>query len=483
MNRPFLLGILFLFPAAAFAQHRAVSILPEAGLSNPIGDFKGTNVFAKQGLQFGLHIDKMWGRFGLGLYGGFDKNDILYNDLLPENIGPNISRVENIARYDWRQFAAGAGPVLQISISKKINFELTSKLGLAKFSHPDFSKSLAVSEPLNNTYTLFQTRNEDIDKKLNPMLLSALRFNFQLTKRIDLSLAGNFKHVRNVLHSYSYLDADFDPGMSNEELIQTLRTAPTITETRKCYFNTVGVTLGLGFHIGGKPEEDEKIDPPVPEYPEDGATISMQEADSLVLQWRKESPPVEKAGYKLWLWKVVESASGADSLVLETKVKRSLQYTLPANVRLEAGSNYKWQVQAVDDRRLGACAGGCYSVEATFKVEAGASDQYYQLLTENSGNYIEARNRLRVSLPKNIHFMGKSATSRIVNRKNETVWKADEIIIGKNGENYTLDDYGRLAVSISRLPAGYYVFELETESKRTYYFRFQIVNGNERGNP
>lgn len=311
------------------------------------------------------------------------------------------------------------------------------------------------------------------------MLLSALRLNFKFVKNLDISLAGNYKHVRNVQHAYTYLDGNFNPGMSYEALVVALRTAPTVKEIRKCHFNSVGVTLGLSFQIGGKSEPTEKIDPPVPVYPADGAIISVQEADSLTLEWQKETPPVKKANYKLWLWKVAESGRGPDSLVLETKVKRSLEYILLASIRLELGSSYKWRVQAVDDGRLGACAGGCYSVEATFKVEAGVSDQYYQLLTENSGNYIKTSGRLGLDLPKNIHFMGKNAKVRIVNQNNQPVWEADELIPAKRGVNYTQDEEGRLTINIARLPEGFYVFELTTENNRAYFFRFQVVKSNE----
>lgn len=188
---------------------------------------------------------------------------------------------------------------------------------------------------------------------------------------------------------------------------------------------------------------------------------------------------MKKANYKLWLWMLADAGRGADSLILETKIKRSLEYTLPTGIRLEVGSTYKWRVRATDDSRLGACAGGCYSVESTFKVEAGVSDQYYHLLTENSGNYVKTSGRLGLDLPKNIHFMGKNAKVRIVNQNNQTVWEADELISAKRGANYTLDEEGRLTINIARLPEGFYVFELTTENKRAYFFRFQAVKSNE----
>ncbi|MCB0651768.1 MAG: hypothetical protein KDC85_10870 [Saprospiraceae bacterium] len=260
--------IFLLLPFFVFCQNKGIRVLPEAGLSNPIGDFKAENVFAKRGVQFGLHLEKMWGKFGLGVYGGMDMNDIQFDDVLPAgNSGLSLTKSENIVQNQWKQFLAAAGPVLKLDLSKKINIELTSKLGLAKVSYPDFGKFLEVGAPLNQAYTLYQTKNETIEQKLNPVLFSALRINFKLAKRVDLSLSGNYKFVKDVLHSYSFLNAEFTPEMSNDALIQTLRTAPTYAEVRKCDFNSFGVAVGLSF-IFGKDKPKDKMDPPVPDYPE-----------------------------------------------------------------------------------------------------------------------------------------------------------------------------------------------------------------------
>lgn len=449
-----------------------------AGLSYAVGDFSRKNNFAKNGYQAGLHIDKMWNNFGLGLYGGFDKNNIKYTDLLPANLGADFSRLENFDRNDWRQFSAGIGPVFRLGVSKKLNIELTSKLGFSKFMYPDFSKSLAVSAPLNTTYNLYETRHENIEKKLNPMLMSVLRLNYNISRGFSLSLASNFKHVRDIKHAYSYLDGDFSTGMSNDELIQSLQNAPTVYEVRKCRFNTVGVTLGLSFHFGGKPEQGIRIEPPQPKYPENGATISEQEADTLLLIWNLESPMVKKANYNLWLWKTDETERMADSLILKTKVTDKGYFTLPKNIKLITGNTYKWRVRAVDDKVLKACLEDCYSMESTFKVGVGSSIQYYQLLTENSGNYIEVKGQLRVKIPMNM-MLGGNINGRIFNQKNDEILRLDDLSDRKAGEAFTLDEQGRLTLQIDRFPNGYYVFILTTENKRTYYFRFQILDGNE----
>ncbi len=470
---------LLLLPVLAISQNRGISILPEAGLSSPLGDFKEVNVFAKQGYQFGLHLDKMWGNFGLGLYGGYDKYGIQFPDLIPvEHPGLTILKSEAIVQDSWKQLLAGIGPVLKLNLSKKVHIELTSKVGVSKFAYPDFGKFVEVADPLNQTYVLYQTKNEELKKKFTPMLLSALRLNFKVAKRLDLSLSGNYLHVRDVLHSYAYLDAGLNPNMSAQELVTSLRTAPAVSEVRKCYFNSIGATIGLSFNLAGKESKpDEKIDPPVPVYPEDGAVITMEEADSLVLEWRKEQPNVEKANYNFWLYKVSESTNTRDSLIFNTKIKRNLKVSLPESIDLELGASYRWKVQAVDDSRLKACPAGCYSVEASFTVSSVPSFQYYQLISQNQGNYVEVKGQLRVVIPRNI-MQGENISGRIFNQKNEVVWESNDLSLGKGGETYTLDDYGMLSVNIAGLPEGYYVFELATEKNRAYFFRFKVEKSN-----
>lgn len=482
MKYSILFGILLAAITTAVAQRGSVRLLPEAGQSYPLGDFKSQNVFAAKGYQLGGHLDLMWGSFGLGLYGGVDRSDIQYEDLLPAgNPGLSIVKMADIDRGHWQQLAAGLGPVWRLELSKRINFELSSKVGIAQFAYPDYSQLVNIGAPPSQEFTLYQTENEALARRFNPMLLSAGRLNIGLTRNIDLSLAGNFRHVRDVHHAYRYLDGNFSPDMSNEALIDALGTAPTVAEVRKCHFNSVGVTVGLGITFGGnkdKPGDEVKIAPPVPEYPDDGATLSAEEADSLVLQWQRETPETGKANYNVWLYKAAESGQGADSLIFKTKTQRKNELALPENIQLEPDQTYKWRVQAVDDKELKACPEGCYSVEATFKVVAGQAMQYYHLSNRNSGNYIEVRNAVQVILPENF-ATGGNINGRIINQQNEEVFKAENLISGGRGEGYTVDDNGRLTVNLSRFESGYYVFELENDRKRQYFFRFKIVKSNE----
>jgi len=479
-----LLSALIFFSVLSNGQNSVYKISPEAGPSFPIGDFKSVNVFAKQGFQYGINLDKMWGKFGLGLYGGVDMNDTKFDDLLPAtNPGLDVIKSSNINRNSWKQFAAGIGPLFKLDISNKFDLDISSKIGFSKFTYPDFSQYVAIGSPLKKGYILYETMNEDIEDKLNLMLLSALRLNYKLTEKIDVALSVNYKHVRDVEHSYSFLRGDFNPGMSNEELVEAIDKAPTVNEIRKCHFNIIGVTLGISFNIGrGKDRpKEEKMEPPVPIYPEDGARISGRETDSLTLKWLKESPNVDNANYNLWLYKVIDSTSQKkDSLIFQTKVSKILKVLLPETLKLEMDKTYRWKVQAIDDNRLKPCPGDCYSINSTFKISNILEYQFYQLTTQNSGNYILMKKLLQFAIPKNIETGGKLHVG-IFNQRNEEEFIIDNLETGKKEGKYTSDKHGMVTIDLKRFKSGYYYLELSNERNKKYYIRFMISNNNENG--
>lgn len=455
--------------------------MPEAGLSIPNGDFKSQNVFASSGFQMGLNVDFFWGKFGLGLYGGTNNNGTNYEDGLPPVGGLIISRSNQINRDTWKQLLVGLGPIVKLPISQKFDLELSSKFGFSKFAYPDYTEYVETGDPLNQAYIMYETRNQDVEQKLNAMLLSAAKLSFKPSQKIAISLGANYTHAKDVLHSYKYLDGSFNPEMSDDELIASFLEAPTVTEIRKCHFNTIGITLGIGILIGGdkdKSKEDEKMEPPIPDYPEDGSTITPQEADSLTLVWLKENPNVDKANYNLWLYQVADSTRKHDSLIYQTKIERSLKFLLPKNIKLQTDSTYRWKVQAVDDKRLKPCPEACNSIDATFKISNTLQFQYYHLSTQNSGNYIEMRNQLRILLPKYIET-GGVVQATIFNQRDEPVLTIDSLSRGVQRENYQSDAEGRVTIDLKRLEAGYYLLEVKNERKKTYYLRFRNTKTNE----
>lgn len=485
MQKTLLLFIFIFLSITTYGQVKGIRLMPEGGLSLPSGEFKDPNVFAGNGIQAGLNLDAMFGKFGLGLYGGIDKNKIKFEDGLPVNTNGLVpSKSSQGSSYSWDQVLVGLGPILQLKISEKFNFEISPKIGFSKFSYPHFEQSIDVTAPLNQEYLLYKTKNEDIDKKFNTMFLSSARLNFKVSKKIGLALGANYKNVQGVLHSYTYLDGGFNPGMSNEEIVAALRTRPMVTDLRKCNFNSIGVTLGVSFNLGGgkdKPKDEQKDDvkmePPIPQYPPDGATITVEEADSLVLKWVKETPNVDKANYNLWLYEVRDSTRKHDSLIYKTKVERSLKFLLPENVKLIPDSTYRYEVQAVDDQRLKPCPGDCYSVDATFTISNIIDFQYYHLLTQNAGSYVEIENRLNFTIPDDLETGGR-VEARIYNDSSEIIMLLENLTSNTKAENYSVDAQGIVSIPINRFDAGYYVLQVKNERNRDYFLRFLIASHN-----
>ena len=278
----------------AVSQDKGFRILPEGGLSIPTGDFKAQNVFADQGVLCGINFDVFWDNFGVGLYGGINKNGIDYQDNLPPVGGLIVSKPNNITRDSWKQLLVALGPTYKMGLTGKLDLEFSLKFGFSKFTYPEYSESIQTGAPLNQRYLMYETMNQDIEKGLEFATIPGIRLSFKPSDKVAISLGANYTSAMGVEHSYSFLDGDFNREMSDEQLEAELRTEPNVTNVYKCTFNSIGITLGIGYTFGWKDkpkddkEEDEKMDPPIPHYPEDGSTITPEEADSLVLEWVKD---------------------------------------------------------------------------------------------------------------------------------------------------------------------------------------------------
>lgn len=373
MGKLFVSPLLWLLPLCIWGQQSSIDILPELGLAVPHGDFSAQNVFAKNGYQAGIHIDKKLKSFGLGLYLGFNLHKIRNEYPFPSNnTGLSIEKIQSISLNRWQQWKAGLGPSLSFDLSNKIKLDLGTKLGFSKINYPNFIQSFKLNQPLSSpVYTLYQTLHADLDPKLNPMAFSFLRLNVKASEKLGVFVSGNYTHVRNVAHAYRYLDGDFSADMSSEAFLLSLRTAPTVMEIRKCHFNTAGITLGLSLNIGGGKA------PKTAKKPQDSTKTAL-------------------------------------------------------------------------------------------------SVQYYQLLNSNSGNYVEIRNQLRTNIPHHMQA-GMKTKSRIYNAAKQEVFNADNLLPGAKGKNYSVDQFSRMTIDISQLKPGYYVFELQNEQGRTYFFRFKIA--------
>jgi hypothetical protein len=127
-----------LIPVLSFCQSSGIRLLPEAGLSLPTADFKSKNVYGGQGFQAGLNVDKFFGKFGVGFFGGINNNGTDYKDDLPPVGGLITSRFSNVTQDSWKQLLVGLGPIYKLGLSEKFDLEFSFKVGFSKFNYPDY---------------------------------------------------------------------------------------------------------------------------------------------------------------------------------------------------------------------------------------------------------------------------------------------------------------------------------------------------------
>lgn len=281
---------------------------PQAAYTLPAEGFRGDGLLSpEQGLRYGLHLDKMWRNFGLGLYAGFGLNDFRPRNRPPADLSGSLLNYQSLSNFDalrWKGYQGALGPVLQLG--KKFNIQLFAKAGATIFDHRAYTYALDVREPVERTYTLLSANNVDEEKDYNLLLLTGLRVNIPLSGSIGLSLGADYTHIRDVVHGYTYLDAEFPPGAGEEEIIDILSTASTVTEVRQCHFNTIGLTVGLTFRFGKRmprpPDivDDEPDLPVLPEYPCEqlrylapgfNDVYTLQEKNQVEFQWADANVP------------------------------------------------------------------------------------------------------------------------------------------------------------------------------------------------
>ncbi len=303
MKKQTLLILATLLPLMAIAQSGGITLSPEGGLSMPGSGFNISRMLGMPGYQAGLHLDKKWKNFGLGLYGGFSSNGMAYDYQLPQsNSGLSIQRIQDIRQSQLSQLSLGLGPILSFSLSEKIRVEISSKFGFSRINYPDFEERISVGVATPQAYTLFDTEYKPAGQGIFPMLISGLRLQYRLGERTSVFVSGNYSYLWNVRHSYSFLDAEFSPSMSNEALLQTLRTAPTVSEIRKCTVASTGITTGISILLGGSKPKPPPVDP-VPEFPGKDSLITMikDECSKLRVIAEKQNNGRDSCCYKIVL--------------------------------------------------------------------------------------------------------------------------------------------------------------------------------------
>ncbi|MEZ4987442.1 MAG: hypothetical protein R2795_20755 [Saprospiraceae bacterium] len=152
------------------------------------------------------------GQFGLGLYGGFGLNDFSPRNVFPPGLSGSALNYRALSSFDalrWKGYQGAIGPVLQLG--KRFNLQFYTKAGATILDYRAYEYDLLVSEPLDRIYTIFKVNGVEEEQPYNLLLLSGLRANIPLSERIQLGLGADYTHIRNVRHSYTYLDAEVPP--------------------------------------------------------------------------------------------------------------------------------------------------------------------------------------------------------------------------------------------------------------------------------
>lgn len=284
MNARHLIILHFLLPWAAQAQNGGLTLSPEAGVFLPYKAYSLPNLSATPGYQAGVHIDKKWKTFGLGLYGGYNATGLGYDYQLPaSNSGLAIERLQDIGRERLSQLSVGLGPLLSFRLSEKIGIDLSSKFGVSKIRFPEFEERVRLGASPSEEYALYSTRYETDGQTVFPMLMSSLRLQYRLGGRASVFLSGSFSQVWNVRHAYRYLEGDFSPSLSNEALLDALRTAPTVQEIRRCQISNTGISAGLSLHLGTIQQAPTPV-LPAPELPSKDSLLAAQKRACAKLQ-------------------------------------------------------------------------------------------------------------------------------------------------------------------------------------------------------
>jgi hypothetical protein len=361
------------------------------------------------------------------------------------------------------------GPVFQFGESK-LKFQFSPDVKLGVIDSPDRIYNV----PLGEEGTQVYADNNEESGLNGTSLFTGLNMNFdyQISKRVSFNIGGSVLSNRFLGDGnsiiYRQTDSFNQEELSNSPLIQLDCESHDI-------FN---INTGITIHFGNNDNDDEpkedysEVLPPQPILPEHTSEISKAQADSLVLEWVEESPQVKYATYVIQLFKVVEEN---DSLMFADKVKKKKVLDLPDEVVFEIGEKYAWVVTATEHKELKNCLNECVSERFEFSVVSVVIPQYYEPLSNNSGNYVQAMDLLRFEL-SNSFLNGGEVTFHISEELNKN---SESKRLLKEDSSVEEEFKGRFALNISELELNQYYTLIITNGKRTKYLRFIKATPNE----
>ncbi|MBC7382855.1 MAG: hypothetical protein H7296_07635 [Bacteroidia bacterium] len=154
----------------------------------------------------------------------------------------------------------------------------------------------------------------------------------------------------------------------------------------------------------GNDEKEDDVNTPELKFPKHNSSIRRTDIDTVEFSWKHQRGNIKGAIiYEYKLFQVNESGDKEDSLIYIAKKKEELKLILPKSLKLIDGKRYKWNISATSNRKLKPCKKGCSSASYQFEIGLNRNTlQYYKLMPENKGNYLEVKEELNFTCCKSI---------------------------------------------------------------------------------
>ena len=455
--RSFGVLIFLLLPAALLLAQ--VSLDVNYGIPFQLDDLNAVSFDGDLGSSWTGNLQYVKKNFGFGVQ--YSHNRYTPNQMLTSSLDLVPGLVESGASGVWKTNLLSIGPVLRLG-KGRFHLGLFPKLGFAGIT----PSSRVIELPQGNENILvYQDNSETLaEDRLFYGMDGSLQVD--LSSSIGLQLLVGYNTNAGLGEGCSTifreaLDAGAPPSAGAIQNSRLLR-----KDCSSYGLLTTGIGIKISFGPRRPKEEVIAMLPPVPFYPEDGASLAEADAKGLRLEWQPEQPEVRQANYRVFLYQV--TAGGADSLIYEDKTNQQLRLQLPSAAGLSKGAIYRWKVQAVEDQRLAPCPDGCYSMLFTFEVGGPGIPAFYQLLDKNAGAAVPSGGILRFIIDPDLLYKDRLLLS-LRDERNSPVLENIDI---RRDSRVTALSSNRFELPIGQLAAGQ-EYTLEVSSgKRTQYLRF-----------
>lgn len=457
--------LLILIPTFLFSQSKGFNI--NLGIGNSVENYKAlSNISTLDNPSFNLDLGYDFGKFGIVV--GFTQIEYPKSFSELDNLNIAIPKLESGG--DFKNLIRGfdIGPKLTLG-SGKLNFDFSPRIGFGDLELGRVSSNI-VDEVSGAQFSVYEV---DRENKSNIYTSFNTKANFSITPNVSTSI--QVKYITNrIIKPETSIETYIDPTDYNNDgelSFEELQNSP-VYEKQCGKIDPIYIGLNLTFKFPSKKnkEKDNNVEifPPICLYPEEGSSLSIAQADSLVFDWKPELEKLKGTNYILSLYKIIDSK---DSLIFTEIVKKSTEYNHTDEKSLIEGK-YKWIVQAIDAKDIGLCKEGCYSIVSNFNVGGFFLPQFYHLGVKNAGNYMPITNKLRFIVNPSLLF-SESLIAEIVDEKQTVILSVNDILTDKEIIRRERSDRFELDIS-DLIPDKYYWLKVYS-SDRNCYLRFHTI--------